>query len=252
MKRIFILLGAVCLACAAWSADPLYGWKSLESLEKAAHEDKAEAQADLGRYYVMAGQEKEALPWLKKAAKKDKGYAYALLGLCYETGDCGEKKDLKKALSYYKKGASKGAAMGLYKWGVFLHEGTTGKRQSEKAVKLILKAAEKNSPDAWRFLARGYESGQTEGLEQDYKKARKYWEKLSENGETEATVRLARLYEDGLGGAQDLYRSFELHLQAAEEGHVGAQNWVVQAYLNGTGVEKNETLAQQWLEKSNK
>lgn len=249
MKRLAAAVLAFCLcALCAQGKDLRYNWKSLESLEKAAREDKLSAQADLGRYYILSGQYEEALPWLQKAAKKGNAEAIYLTGFCYQSGRCGQEADLRKAIKYYKKAARKNHYAALYKMAQLLYEGQGVKQNKTKAAVYMKRAADKGSLDAWRFLAEAHYTGKTDGFKQDYKKAKKYWEKLAAEEDVQAFYRLAGLYHDGQGVPKDLNQAFEWNLYAAQAGLAAAQYRVGLAYLRGEGVEQDSAAGFKWLQ----
>lgn len=250
-QKIIMILGCLCLPLAAGARVFGYGWNSLEALEKAALEGNPRAEADLGKYYMLAEEYDQALPWLKKAAKQKEPEGFYGLGFCYEYGVCGLEQNIKKAAAYYKKAARKDSPGGLYKTALFLHDGTGMKANPRKALVYMERAAEKASSPAQRFLAEAYMDGKTDAVTQDYKKAAFYWRKLAASGtDAQACFNLGYLYYYGYGVAKDVHRAFEWDLCAAQAGLAQGQYQVGQAYLNGEGVSVDMVQALSWLEKA--
>lgn len=89
------------------------------------------------------------------------------------------------------------------------------------------------------------------GTEKNVAKSIEYFEKAKAMGAPEADDMLARVYrmntaEDGV----DSERAFEFNIKRAEAGDAEAQFLVYQAYDEGAGVDKNETIAHEWLKKA--
>jgi hypothetical protein len=78
-----------------------------ESYRKAAEQNDAEAQYELGDCYNyglvgMAKDKVEAVKWYRKAAEQDNAEAQYELGTCYQLGQ-GVKKDAAEAAKWYRK-----------------------------------------------------------------------------------------------------------------------------------------------------
>lgn len=69
-------------------------------------------------------------------------------------------------------------------------------------------------------------------------------------GDAEAQYELARLFQDEKFDLYDLFESVHWHRLAAEQGHASAQHRLGWCYIEGCGVEKNETEAFQWTRKA--
>lgn len=69
-------------------------------------------------------------------------------------------------------------------------------------------------------------------------------------GDAEAQYELARLFQDEKFDIYDLFESAHWHRLAAEQGHASAQHRLGWCYIEGCGVEKNETEAFQWTRKA--
>jgi len=71
---------------------------------------------------------------------------------------------------------------------------------------------------AW--VAEVYENGW--GVPRDYGKAYKWFQKATEEGNTDAMISLGRLHQQGLGVAQDYRKALEWFRKAADAGNTDA------------------------------
>jgi TPR repeat protein len=70
----------------------------------------------------------------------------------------------------------------------------------------------------------------------------------AEQGNADAQIRLAIMYEDGRGGlAQDYAEAAKWYRMAAEQGNVDAQATLGFKYEHGQGVPQDYILAHMWL-----
>ena len=84
------------------------------------------------------------------------------------------------------------------------------------------------------------------GVNQDYKKAVKWYEKAAEQGHAEAQVNLGAMYYDGLGVTQDYKQAAKWYSKAAEQGDKKGQNMLGNMYYDGLGVTQDYALAYMW------
>ena len=113
-----------------------------------------------------------------------------------------------------------------------------------KAFTMFTGAAELGHIPAQFYVGRMYEVGQ--GTEQDYYKARYWYEKSANGGEPVAMNNLANLLECGQGSPVNLPEAFRWYLKAAEQKVAIAQRNVGRFYEKGLGVPKNEKEAFSW------
>ena len=88
------------------------------------------------------------------------------------------------------------------------------------------------------------------GVEQDYTKAKEWFEKAAEQGNANAQNNLGNLYENGLGVEKDYTKAKEWYEKAAERGVATAQYNLGFLYHRGLGVEQDYTKAKKWYEKA--
>ncbi len=73
---------------------------------------------------------------------------------------------------------------------------------------------------------------------------------LAEKGNAEAQLKLAQLYQEGKGVAQNLPEAFNWSKKAAEQGLAQAQLLLGQMYATGKGVAKDAKEATKWIQKA--
>jgi len=67
-----------------------------------------------------------------------------------------------------------------------------------------------------------------------------FFEKLAENGNSDAMYKIAVSYYDGKGVEQDFKKSMEWYLKAVEKGNSDAMYMIGNLYYEGEGVEQDE------------
>jgi uncharacterized protein len=73
---------------------------------------------------------------------------------------------------------------------------------------------------------------------------------LAEKGNAEAQLKLAQMYQEGKGVAQNLQEAVNWSRKAAEQGVAQAQFLLGQMYASGKGVAKDVKEAAKWLQKA--
>jgi TPR repeat protein len=73
---------------------------------------------------------------------------------------------------------------------------------------------------------------------------------LAEKGNAEAQLKLAQMYQEGKGVAQNLQEAFKWCRKAAEQGLAQAQLLLGQMYETGKGVAKDGKEAMKWFQKA--
>jgi TPR repeat protein len=85
----------------------------------------------------------------------------------------------------------------------------------------------------------------------DYKAAVTFYERAVKVGDTIAMCKLANMYEEGKGVAQDLIKAREYLEDAGERGDPIALRKLASMYEEGKGVEKNNDLAERLYKLAN-
>jgi len=119
----------------------------------------------------------------------------------------------------------------------------------ELAKKLWLELSdENNNVKAQNNLGFLYNLGM--GVEQDYKKSAKWFNKAAAQGNVAAQFNLGQLYEHGYGVEQDHKKAVFWSTKAALQGDNGAFSFFGSSYLFGTAGEQNYEKAIFWYNKA--
>ena len=225
--------------------------KALKPYQKAAEQGDADAQYHLGFMYQYGrGVERsyeKAREWYLKAAEQGLAHAQYNLGRMYQYGR-GVERSYEKAAEWFLKAAEQGLARAQKNLGNMYSNGTGVEQSYEKAAEWFLKAAEQGDADAQCKLGVMYEHGT--GVEQSYEKAAKWFQEAAEQGLAHAQNNLGEMYENGTGVEQSYEKAVEWYLKAAEQGLARAQNNLGNMYYNGRGVEQSYEKAVEWVLKA--
>lgn len=229
--------------------------KAVETYRKAADQGDAEAQFGLAGCYCNGSGVKqswsEAVKWYRLAIEQGHYYAKMQLGYCYFFGlgvkqdqaqaeklfhevdyadACNRvgfayaygkdtRKDLAKALEWYRKAADLGNAEGQYQVGCMYEYGEGVSQNAVEAEKWFLKASEKEYSPACFALGLLYHSG-ADGVAKDYAKAMQWFLKdANENNSSTSQYYLGKMYEKGEGVAKDLKEAKKWYQLAADQGY---------------------------------
>ena len=225
--------------------------KALKPYQKAAEQGDADAQYHLGFMYQYGrGVERsyeKAREWYLKAAEQGLAHAQYNLGRMYQYGR-GVERSYEKAAEWFLKAAEQGLARAQKNLGNMYSNGTGVEQSYEKAAEWFLKAADQGDADAQCKLGVMYEDGT--GVEQSDEKAAKWFQEAAEQELASAQYNLGLMYEDGRGVEQSYEKAVEWVLKAAEQGLAHAQNNLGEMYENGTGVEQSYEKAVEWFLKA--
>jgi len=150
----------------------------------------------------------------------------------------------KKAIHMLTKLAKKGnidAQIDLYS---IYRQGLSTKKDSNKAIYWIKKAAQTNS-EAMSILGSLYIT------QSNYKDGLKYLDKAAKKSNPTALYVLGAIYFDGTGVKQNCKRSTNDYLKAAKLGSVQSSEYFLNAYLNGNKcLQKSKMDAKKWLKEA--
>ena len=135
------------------------------------------------------------------------------IGVKYQTGD-GVKKDLKKAIMWFEKAASRNYDNALVSLGELYYKGEGVKQDYKKAFELFNRALRRNIPSAQYRL--GVCNYYGHGTKQDKKAAVEWFKKAAAQVDPEASYMLGVCYEKGEGVKKDLKQAKAYYKQAAE------------------------------------
>lgn len=96
------------------------------------------------------------------------------------------------------------------------------------------KASEQGDPDAQVRLAQLYQ--EEVGMPQDYRKVVELYEKAAAQGNALAQVNLGWLYHEGKGVPQDYRKAAELYQKSADQGNAAGKAYLASQYAAGKGV----------------
>jgi len=237
--------------------------KALNWYLKAAEQNNAEAQIEVGTLYETAHNSEEAERWFTKAVSQNIRYAYNV-GNVYDYGDYGIKRNRLKAFEWYLKAAEEGddhaqfcigvlykngseVAQRVIKWimGVtdHIHLAPTikdfgyGQKSDIREIYMKffdehLKAAEEGDHRAQFCIGMLYESG-TE-IEKDSEKAEKWFIKATAQNPSYAEILGNYFYEGTAELKKDWGKALEWYSKAAEAGSQEAKERIekIDIYLH--------------------
>ena len=182
-----------------------------------------------------------AIYWYKKSAKQDYNPAQFKLGwLYYSFKYEGRYKD---ALYWFKQSAENNNANAQYMLGSMYEQGIGTSKNQKVAEKWYLKAASSGDTQALYQMATFYKTGEN---------AIKWYKKASRKGHLASQLKLAFLYEHGLGVKQNYQNALYWYFKAATKGDPNGQYSV--GYLIAAKRAKNITgkRSEYWFKQANK
>ena len=205
-------------------------------------------------YYLEARNLQLLAPILmfRRAAEMGDPRGMYKLGVCYEDGKGGLKKDYAKAVELYRKAAEAGNANAMMSLGVCYDFGLGGLTEDgAKAVEWWKKAAEAGDAAAMSVLASCYEYG-LETLKEDKAKAVEWYKKAAEAGDATVMCNLGSAYAGGRWGlTKDDVQAVVWWRKAAEAGDATAMCNLGYAYGCGRGgLKKDDAKAVEWYQKA--
>ena len=172
--------------------------RAIEWYRKAASQNDQKA---ISRLNLIQSNEERFGKTLARAETGDVESQYDL-GNMYSEG-VGIDADMKKAMAWYEKAASQGYEKAQYKLGLFYYEEGAAGEDLSLAFRLFSNAAEKGHPAAQYHLGKMYASGQ--GVKRNYQKSLDWLTKAAEGGFSEARremIEIHELLEDRTAGKQ--------------------------------------------------
>jgi TPR repeat protein/flagellar basal body-associated protein FliL len=214
MRFILFALLASCLSLG------LQAESDHENYLKLAKGGNEKAQYLVGISYQLGygGPKKDlrvANYWFSQSANRGYALAQNELGSMYANGN-GVPQDYKEAVEWWTKSAEQGNAMGQFNLGVMYATGKGVPEDDKEAVKWYRKSAEQGNADAQFNLGYTYDNG--EGVPEDDKEAVKWYRKSAEQGAVKAQYLLGIMYGAGWGVAED---------------YVASYAWIIVAKANG-------------------
>jgi TPR repeat protein len=129
-----------------------------------------------------------------------------------------------------------------------LHMGKGVKKDLKKAIHWYKIAAERGHSTAQLNLANRYYRG--EGVPRDRSLACKWYEKSARQNEAFAQSGFGLCHQYGYGRPKNLKKAVHWYRKAADQGYSGGQNNLANRYYKGEGVPKSYKLAYKWYSKA--
>ena len=238
-------------------AVPIPPFDDAELLKNAEAGD-AEAQYDVGAYYLRRTQEgdresasaKLAITWLSKSAAQKNRDALNALAYAHQKG-AGVTQSPDLSLKYYQMAADKGSTKAMKSLGTMFLEGQGVSRDEERGARWILEAAEHDDASAQNELIVLYSTGK--GLPQDAARALAWAQKSLERKDDGyrgylAMYNLGEMYANGNGVPCHPKKAVYWMRKAARAGVVDAMTALGGYYKNGLGdMPPDPVLAVAWL-----
>jgi TPR repeat protein len=211
--------------------------EALKWLRRAAEQNHADSQCDLGRWYErgyfydglvspIAQDESAAAAWYRKAAEQGHPQSQCKLGVMYVEGR-GVSQDIQAGLNWLRQAAVQDDAEANSQLAKLYHSrsGTTEKGNEAKTVARLLRDAEQGDAEAQFQLGRQHNSvnSPVTDRKESKKEALRWFQKAAEQGHVEAQYWTGLYYRYGLEVvAEDKAESDVWFSKAAEKGHTGA------------------------------
>jgi len=248
-------------------AEAAYGQDDFETAlrlyEPLAAQGEPQALYRLGYMYSngegVAADPQLAIGYYRAAAQADHAVAAYCLAACYALGH-GVEQDFEQSRQWYQRAAANGDTDAMFKLGMLHARGEGGSQDFQEARRWWLQAAAAEQPQALQALGQLYERGL--GVEADVLTAASWYHRSVLAGGKEAggpfsriLPRLLELAEQGSTSAQFYCGWYLYHARkqpqeaapwlqrAAEAGHPQAARLAGYLYINGEGVEADETKA---------
>lgn len=212
-------------------------------LERSWNAGHAGAGMLLGWLLLYGGPEirdqEKGIEYLRQAADMGHDGALLELGRAYMRGR-GVPANEELALGLLRKLAGKGDPAAQWEVAWYLEREAEGTCPPKEAIELYRAAAESGSLPSAEAMGDAYLRGCH--VEKNPKLAREWYARAENDGE--ARYKLAQLYEQGLGGAKDLERAFQLYRQYARPESDLA---VARMKARGIGTPQDRVEAYAWL-----
>ena len=223
----------------------------LEVVSRSAEKGDSEAQLELAlRYYAgyqVPANESAAYGWMRKSAEQKQPAAMTLLSQMYAEG-IGVPVDLQASDSWFIAALMENPEDPWLKK-KFDQRVNNPKKTDGDADDFLEKCAAAGYPPACLLVyapdaSRLYRSG-------EYQKALPLLQKLADAGDEESTLRLARIFAQGLGGFQrDEDRARILYQKIAEKGNAEAQYALAEMHRKGPAGSADSVQAERWYQRS--
>jgi uncharacterized protein len=156
-------------------------------------------------------------------------------------------QQMPDAIGAYRKAAEKGSTAAMVELGVMLGTGTGVRKDEAEARKLFERAAEAGNPRGISNLAAISQGG---GTPADPTKSRAMLLRAAEKNSPEAQYQLGLMLEDGVGGPKDEVAARSLYEKAAAQNHAGALERMGEFAQKGRGGPQDSDAAKAYYERA--
>ena len=202
-------------------------------------------QQGIDRDAVLAAAE-----WAEKARARGSVPAPNLLYMIYNNG-AGVPQDRDKALAYLREGVSRGDAGAKSNYAVLLYRGEPGvPRDRALAGKYFVELARGDVvvPAVYYYL--GVMRYRGENVKKDTTEGMRLIRFAAERGDAEAQRDVAKGYEFGWVGKEDLHQALAWYQKSADNGDGDAQWRIGMAFVNGEERKADPAQAVEWFKRS--
>ncbi|KAL1970204.1 hypothetical protein VTN77DRAFT_5364 [Rasamsonia byssochlamydoides] len=204
---------------------------------------------------------KEAFVLYQSAAKQGHAESAYRTAVCCELGHeegGGTKRDVLKAVQWYRRAAALGNTPAMYKMGIILLKGLLGQQKNPREgltwLKRAAEQADEENPHALHELALLYENpGNNDFIVRDEEYSRQLFIQAAELGYKFSQFRLGQAYEYGLMGCPvDARQSIIWYTRAAAQGEHQSELALSGWYLTGAEgiLQQSDTEAYLWARKA--
>ncbi len=233
--------------------------KAIQLLEEAGHRGSGKAHYELALMFEQGlgipVDLAKAVQYLEQSARGPYPLASRRLDNYVQIGGKLQLVDAARYVSVLTQQAVQGDPKAQLELGRYLMSTRGPRRDLDKAVEWMTRAANQGHAPAQRQLAKLYAGGVVERQGQAFvtrfedKAAAQHWlEAAASAGDVEAQYELAVYYS--APPTLDLEQAFRYALKAGESGHVPAQRMVAGMYAAGKGVSADEAQALTWYAKA--
>jgi TPR repeat protein len=227
--------------------------KSFELFQKSAELKSPFGTRKLGFAYLTGvGTEKnevEAFKCFKQAAELGDATAIFKHGQALRYGWGGTTKNIDESIAFYLKAAEKGNDFAMHALGVAYRDGVGVAKNPKTSFEWFLKSAKAGHAFGMRDVGHAYTVGL--GVEKNEAEAAAWFEKGVDQDDDYCMYRLAWMHLKSIGVKNPSAKTgAALMERAAKKDHLNAMNDTGICYRNGTGVEKNDTMAAFWYERA--
>jgi TPR repeat protein len=188
-----------------------------------------------------------ALLYLKKAAEENNSPAQVQFGIMYLQG-VGVERNNSIAMQWIESSIEKMAIFYCFSYGMLFYNGIEVEKNDGIALVLLQKAADRNYELAQAQIGLMYLDGR--GVSENEYEAMSWIEKSLKHMDRSGCYRAGIHLNSQYKSENHLRIAWVFINKAAKEGYGLAQALLVEMYLEGKGVQKNQDEALKWIDKS--